>query len=99
MGFLDLIKQDNGIWFPAHCFGELTAFLIADISWRCSDETGDGIFLHIFTHIDTHHVVFVIKQAFGKGFGKLCLSNPGRTKEKEGADGLCGILNRYTYSG
>ena len=49
--------------------------------------------LHVFTHIDTHHIVLIVEQALRKSLCKLRLSDSGRSQEQEGADGLCGILD------
>ena len=81
-----LIEQNNRVRSAANRFGQLTALLIADISWRRSDQTGDGVFLHVFAHINTDHVVFIIKQGLGKGLGKLGLTDTGRSQEQEGTD-------------
>ena len=61
------------------CLGQLTALVISDISWRRSDQTGNGMFLHVFTHIDTNHVVLIVKQCLRQRFCKLCLADTGRT--------------------
>ena len=93
MRFLDLIEQNNRIWFSAHCLGQLAALLVAYISRRRSDQTGDGVFLHVFTHIDSNHVVLIIKQLFRQRFRKLCFTDTGRSKEQERTDRFCRILD------
>ena len=93
MRFLDLIEQNNRIWFSAHCLGQLAALLVAYISRRRSDQTGDGVFLHVFTHIDSNHVVLIIKQLFCQRFRKLCFTDTGRSKEQERTDRFCRILD------
>ena len=96
MGLLHLIKQHHAVGLSADGFGELTAFLIAHISGRRSDQTGDGEFLHIFGHIDSDHVVFVIKQGFRQGLCQLRFADTGGAQEQEGADGPVGVLNTRT---
>ena len=56
--FLDLIKKDQGIGTAAYFFAELTAFLVADVSGRRSDQLGDAVLLHIFRHVYADHRVF-----------------------------------------
>ena len=63
MCFFHLIKEDYGIRFPADCLRQLTTFIIAYISRRCSNQTGNGIFLHILAHIETDHIGFIIEKA------------------------------------
>ena len=93
MCLLDLIKQNDTIRFSADCLCQLTALIVSDISWRRSDQTGYGVFLHVFTHIDPDHVVLIIKQTCRKCLCKLCLADTGRSEEQEGTDRLCRILD------
>ena len=72
MRFLDLIEQNNRIWFSAHCLGQLAALL---------------------THIDSNHVVLIVKQLFCQRFRKLCFTDTGRSKEQERTDRFCRILD------
>ena len=93
MCFLDLIKQYNRIWFSSYCLGQLSAFLITYISWRSSDQTGHRIFLHVLTHIDTHHILLIIKHARCQCFCKLRLTDTGRSKEEKGTNRLGRIFD------
>ena len=93
MSFLDFIKEYDRVRFPTHCLRQLTAFLISNISRRRSDQTGNRIFLHILTHVDPDHVVFIIKKIGRQRLGQLCFSHSGRPQEKEGSNGFCGILD------
>ena len=93
MCFFDLIEKHNRVWFSTNSLGKLAAFIISDISRRRSDQTGHRVFLHILTHIDTHHIVLIIKQILCKCFCKLCLTYTGRSKEEEGTDRLGRIFD------
>src|SRR5262249_54834930 len=62
---LDFIEQDDGIRPPPHTFGQVSAFLVADISRRGADQTRDGVLFHVFGHVDSHHCTLVIKQKLG----------------------------------
>ena len=79
MCLLNLIEKYHRIWFSADCLGQLSALLITDISRRRSDQTGHRILLHIFTHINTDHCIFIIKQCLRQCLGQLCLTDSGRT--------------------
>src|SRR5699024_1796263 len=50
MRFLDLIKEDNAVWFSRHHLRALSALVIASISRWGSDQLGDGILLYLFGH-------------------------------------------------
>ena len=86
MGFLDLVQQHHAVRFPAHPLAELPALLVADIAGRRSDKTGHGEFFHIFTHIDSDHILLRIKKIFSKAFRELGFAYSGRTEEEERAD-------------
>ena len=78
MGFFDFIEQHHAVRLAAHSLGELAAFLITHISRRRADQAADGIFLHIFAHVDAHDVLFVIEQRFRQCFGKLRFAHARR---------------------
>ena len=86
MCLFNLIKQNNGIWFSSNRLCKLSAFVISDISRRCSYQTRHWVFLHIFAHINTNHIALIIKQTLRKCFCKLCLTYPGRSQEQEWSD-------------
>ena len=98
MCFLNLIKKQDTVWISADFLAELSAFFIAYISRRRSDQFGDTVFLHIFRHIYTDHCLFTAKYCFCKGFGKFCLSDTCRAKEKEGANRTVRIFKSNSSS-
>ena len=51
------------------------------------------MFFHEFRHIDAHHRLFGIEQEARQRFAKLCLTDPGRAEEQEGAIGAMGIAD------
>ena len=69
VSFFDLIEQNNTVRFTLNAFGELTTFLIADIAGRRADEPGDAVALHVLTHIDADHSIFVAEHRIGQSFG------------------------------
>ena len=93
MCLLDLVKQHDRIGPAPDRFRQLSAFVIAHISRRRSDESGHGELLHILTHIDADHVIFVIKQILRQRLCKLCLADTGGPEEQEGADRSRRILD------
>ena len=96
MRLFHLIKEHDGIGMTAHGFGQLAAFIIAHISWRCPDETGYGEFLHVLGHIDPDHVLFIIEQGLGQGLGQFGLAHAGRSEEQEGTKRTVGVLDAGT---
>ena len=48
---------------------------------------------HVFGHVDTNHIAFVIEEGGSEGFCQFCFTDAGRSEEEEGAYGLLGILD------
>ena len=92
VGLFDLIEQHHAVRPPAHRFGELPAFLIADISRRRADQPRDRVLLLVFAHVDPHHRPLVIEQELRQGTGQLGLAHPGWSEENERADRAVRVL-------
>ena len=54
------------------------------------------MFFHIFRHINTHHILVVIKQKFSQGPCELGLSNSRRAHENKRTDRPVGVLQAGT---
>ena len=61
MRFFDFVEKHDGVRFASDGFGELTAFLVANVSWRRAYQARDRVFLHVFAHVDPDHGVFVVE--------------------------------------
>ena len=96
MSLLYLIEKHYRIWLAAHCLGELTTLIIANVSRRRTDESAHAVLLLILTHIDTSHHGLVVEQIVGQGFGELCLTYTGGAKEDEAGDRTLRILKTCT---
>ena len=95
VGLFDFIEQDHGIRMTPYSLRQLAAFFIPYIAGRRTDQTGNRMFLHVFTHIDPDDALFIIEQHFGQGFGQFGLAHARRPQENEGADGFVGILDAW----
>ncbi len=74
----------------------MSAFFVADISRRGTDQTADVVFFHVLGHVDLHQGVGVAEQAFGQSFGQQGLTDPGRAGEDEATGWTLRILSiRY----
>ncbi len=71
---------------------QLAAFLVADIAGRRADQTRDGVFLHVFAHVDADHGVLVVEQKFRERARQLRFADAGRAEENERADRAILIL-------
>ena len=96
MRLLDLIEQDDRIWFASYRLGELTTLLIADVSRRRPNQPAHAVLFHILAHVDPDDVFLIVKQRLRQRFGKFGLAHTGRTKEEERPDWTVAVLNPRT---
>ena len=92
MRFFDFIEQNHRVRFSTNCFGQLTAFVIAYVSGRRTDESGGAEFLLVLTHIDTGHHVLVVEEVVCEGFGQFSLTDTCSAEEDERTDRSFRIL-------
>ena len=92
VGFLNFIKKNDTVGATADGFGKLAALLVTDIAWRRPDEAGDGMFFHVFGHIDADDSLFTIEKSGGKSAGEFGFAYAGRSKKKKRTDGSLGVF-------
>ena len=96
MGLLDLVEQDHRVGPAAHRFGELAAFVIADVSRRRADETRNAVLLAVLAHVDAHHRALVVEEVRRKCFRELRLTDTGGAEEQERSGRTVGIGDART---
>ena len=105
-GFFHFVQQHHAIGATAQRFGELAALFHALITRRRADQSGDGVLVVKFGHIQTDEGVFVVEKEGGERFGQFGLAGPARPQEEEhtnrtfgvaqsGAVGLHGVRDRF----
>src|SRR5258708_34311334 len=92
MRLFDFIEEQDTIGLAADRFGELPPFFITDVTRRRTDETSYGMLLHVFAHIDAHHIVLAIKQTLGQRSPQFRLADASRTKEDERTNRSLGVF-------
>ena len=92
MSLFNLVEKHYTVRLTAHCFGELSALIIAYIPRRCTDQARHTEFLLILTHVDTRHHILVVEEVLGQSFRQFCLSNACRSQEDEGCNRSFGVL-------
>ena len=92
MGFFDFIKENYAVRATPDGLGQLTTLFVADVAWRRPDEARDGMFFHVFGHIDTDDSLFTIEKSGGKGTGEFGFTHAGRSEKKERTDGSFGVF-------
>src|SRR5688572_6950450 len=83
MRLLDLIEQHDGVRLPLYALGELTALLIADVSWRRSDELRNRVLLHELGHIEADKRLFASEEELRQSTSHFGLADPRGPKEQE----------------
>src|SRR5271165_5593792 len=81
MSLFDLVEQHNGVGAPSHRFGKLTAFFVAHIARRRTDQARPGEFLHVLRHVDLNQSVGVTKHELRQGTRQKRFSDAGWTQE------------------
>ncbi len=87
MRLLDFVEENHRIRPAPHGFGQLPAFVVANISRRRANQPGHGVFLHVLAHVDAHHGLLVVEQELGQRPRGLGLAHARRPEEDERADG------------
>src|SRR5690554_241942 len=98
MRFFNFIEQDHAVWFTADGFSKLTAFLITNISWRCTHQAAYAMAFLIFAHIYSGHCTFVVEEILCQGFCEFGFSNSCSSKKEETADGFFLVLQSSSTS-
>jgi hypothetical protein len=88
VGLFNFVEQNDGVGLTAYRFGQLTAFVVADVSGRSTNETAHGMTLLVLAHVDPRHHLSIVEEVLGQGFGEFGFTNTGRSEEEETTDGL-----------
>src|ERR1700726_1862432 len=92
MRFFDFVEEHDRIWPATDRFGKLAAFLVTDVSRRRADQSRDGVFFHIFAHVDPDHGVLVVEQKLRERAGELGFANASWTEKYKGAKRTIRVL-------
>ena len=87
VGFFYFVKKNDGIGLAPHGLGKLAALVVAHIAGRRADKAGYGMLFHILAHVQSHHIVFRVKERLGQCLGKLCFSHARGPEENKRAGG------------
>ena len=83
MRLFDLIEQHNRVGTAPNRFGKLTAFFVAHIARRRTDQALRGKFVHVLRHVDLNQSVGVTKNELGQGTCQKSFSDAGWTQKDE----------------
>ena len=96
VSLLYLVEEHYGVGFAAHSLGELTALVVAYVSWRRTDESRHAELLLVLAHVDTRHHRLVVEQILGESLRQLGLADTRRAEEDERSDRTLRILQSGT---
>ena len=77
MGLFDFVQQDDAVGMTAYSLGQLATLVIAHISRRGTNQAGHSVLLHVFAHVDAHHVALIIKEHLGQTLSQLGFAHTG----------------------
>ena len=96
MSLLNFVQQNYAVGVTTNSLCQLTTLIVANIARRCTNQTRNSVLLHIFAHINTNHIAFIIKEYLSQGLSQLSFTYASRTKEDEGANRTGRILDART---
>ena len=96
VGLFDLVEQHHAERLAPHGLGELAALFVADVAGRRTDQTADGVLLHVLAHVERDQRVLVAEQELGERLGELGLADAGGPEEDERAAGALRVLQTGT---
>src|SRR5262245_27369937 len=92
MSFFDLIQKYHAVGPTSDALGQISALLIADMSWRCADQSRHGMLVHVFRHVDSDHCSRIIEKKLGESTRSFGLSHTCGTEKHKNTDRPIAIL-------
>ena len=83
VGLLYLVEQHHRVGLLSHGLRQYAALSIADVAGRCSDQSGQGMFLLVLRHIDRGDKPLTAVQQVSQGVGRFCLANAAGAHQQE----------------
>ena len=96
VGLLNFVEEHHRIRPTAHRLAQVPPFFVADVSGRRAHQSGHGVLLHVFGHVDAHHGLIVVEEKLGQGPCQLGLSDAGGAEEDERPDWTTRITQART---
>ena len=93
MRLLDFVEQEHGVGAPPDAFGQLPALLVADVSWRGTDQTADVVFFHELAHVEPDQGVAIAEEELGQRLGQKRFADAAGAEEDETAHGPVRVLH------
>ncbi len=75
MRLLDLVEENDRIWLTANEFGQLTTLIETDIAGRRTDQSRNGVLLHVLGHVELYQRILATKEERRQSLGELCLAD------------------------
>src|SRR6185503_7231496 len=79
-----------------NCFGELSTFLVADVSRRRADHPCHGVLLHVLRHVEPDHRALVVKQKLRERTSSFRFTYTRWSEKDKRTDGTIRILQPCT---
>ena len=98
MCLFDFVEEDYAVRFASDRFSQLTSFIVAHISRRRTNQSGNRVLFHVFGHVDSNNILFTVEKRFGQCLGQFGFPYSGRSQEDEGTDWPVFILQARSGS-
>src|SRR5258708_1258328 len=86
MRLFDFVEQHDRVRGALHAFGKLSAFFVAYVSRRRTDQLRDRMLLHEFRHVEADQSFFATEHELGERSRDFGLAYAGRPEEQERSD-------------
>src|SRR3990172_4212822 len=83
MCFFNFVKEYYAIRPSSHSLSQIPSFFVSNISRRSTNKPCNRMFLHKFRHINSNHILLIIKKKFCKCSCKLGFPHACWTHENE----------------
>src|SRR5437763_14453932 len=83
MRLLHLVQQDHAVRTTTDLLGQLTAFVVADITGRVTKQSRDRMRLHILRHVETHQDLLAAEEFSRQRLRQLRLTYTCGAEEEE----------------
>ncbi len=98
MSFLNLVEQHDGVGVATHLLGELSALVVAHVSWRRAYESRHVEALRELAHVHAYQGILRAEHPLGEALGEVSLTHACRTKEHERAYRVVGVFQSHAVA-
>src|SRR5216684_7737741 len=96
MCLLNLVHQNDAVGAAAYLLGQLTTFVVSYVTRRATEQTRNGMRLHVLRHIKPNQLIHASKEFSRQSLRQLRLPYAGWAEEEKRTNRTFGILQTGT---